>query len=268
VSIQLLRIVVFSCGPLGAEVAARLLGTPGVESVVLVTAPYARKRPTLKAKIRNIYRSRGPLGLAQVAVGRLVGRRRNTAGGDPPHAQPLDPGIQHFHFANLHDAECLEQVRRVRPDLGVIAGTYVLRESLFSIPRLGCINLHSGKVPEYRGSAPAFWELYNGETEVGITVHWVTAALDAGDVVLQETFPLNPAPDGDPTRYIEEYRERVLRPNGIRLLAQAVADIAAGRVRPRPQDHSRARTYPAPDYRAVRELRRRVSRRRREGRVA
>jgi hypothetical protein len=62
--------------------------------------------------------------------------------------------------------------------------------------------------------------------------------------------------------YLECYRAAVLRPNGVRLLAQAVAQIAAGRAQPRAQDASRARTYRTPDYRAVRELRRRVRARR------
>lgn len=154
-------------------------------------------------------------------------------------------------------------LREFAPDLGVVAGTYVLKDAVFSIPRLGSINLHSGKAPEYRGAAPAFWELYNGEREVGITIHRVATALDAGDILLQKTFPLDPAPPGDPLEYLEGYREQVLRPNGISLIAHAVAQIANGTARAWPQDATRARTYRTPDYRALRELRRRVKARRR-----
>ena len=146
----------------------------------------------------------------------------------------------------------------------MVAGTYVLQESVFSIPRLGSINLHSGKAPEYRGAAPGFWELYNGEREVGITIHRVAAALDAGDILVQETFPLDPAPAGDPLDYLERFRAEVLRPNGVRLLVQAVTELARGTARPRAQDPARARTYRSPDHRAVRQLRRRVRTRRRE----
>jgi hypothetical protein len=56
----------------------------------------------------------------------------------------------------------------------------------------------------------------------------------------------------------------VLRPNGVRLLAQAVAQIASDSVRERRQDPARAKTYRTPDYRAIRELRRRVEARRLE----
>ena len=133
---------------------------------------------------------------------------------------------------------------------------------MFSIPRLGAINLHSGKAPTYRGAAPAFWELFNGEHEVGITIHRVTAELDAGTILIQETFPLDPAPAGDPLAYLERYRAEVLEPHGIRLVAEAVGRIAAGTAVDTPQDTTQARTWRSPNHAAVRELRRRVRERR------
>jgi methionyl-tRNA formyltransferase len=251
-------VAVLSCGDLGDAVARELAGVPGVEQVVVVTAPYARRRPSFVAKVRAVYRTQGPPGLLAVLAAKLRNGRRRP----PPAPAPTpDPGAHHFR--DFHAPECLAMLRDFAPDLGVVAGTYILQETVFSIPRLGSINLHSGKAPEYRGAAPAFWELYNGEREVGITIHRVAPTLDAGDILLQKTFPLDPAPIEDPLEYLERYRGEVLRPNGIALLAHAVAQIANGTARPRPQDPDRARTYRTPDYRAVRELRRRVEARRR-----
>jgi peptidoglycan/xylan/chitin deacetylase (PgdA/CDA1 family)/folate-dependent phosphoribosylglycinamide formyltransferase PurN len=259
-----LRVAVLSCGDLGAEVAAALRALPGVSAVALVTAPYARRRLSVADKVRRVYRTQGPLGLLAVLAAKLGAGRRSfeSVQREPPQPSLPPADVPHYQFPDLHDAACLAALARFRPDLGVVAGTYVLRESVFAIPRLGSINLHSGRAPEYRGAAPAFWELYNGERQVGVTIHRVATTLDAGDILLQETFPLDPAPAGDPLEYLERYRAAVLRPNGVRLLAQAVAQIAAGRAQPRAQDASRARTYRTPDYRAVRELRRRVRARR------
>ena len=47
---------------------------------------------------------------------------------------------------------------------------------------MGCINLYKGKVPEYRGQPPGFWELYEGQMSAGVTVHFVDDGLDTGDV--------------------------------------------------------------------------------------
>jgi methionyl-tRNA formyltransferase len=174
----------------------------------------------------------------------------------------LEPAVSLVEVDDFHATPAREKLREFRSDLGVVAGTYILHDGVYDIPRFGSINLHSGKVPHYRGSAPAFWEMYNGETDIGITIHRVASALDAGDVLRQETFPLDSAPAGDPMSYLERYRHEVLRPNGIRMLVETVRDIAAGAARPCAQDHRLARTYPSPAYRDVRELRSRVRRRR------
>lgn len=256
-----LRVVVLSCGDLGDAVAEAVRRVPGVASVALVTAPYVRTPKTLIEKIRVVHRTQGVAGLFAVLLAKL----RNVAAPPPPAApsQRLESGVDHHHFTDFHDPDCLATLRRLAPDLGVLAGTYILQEAVFSIPRLGSINLHSGKAPEYRGAAPGFWELYNGEREVGITIHRVAATLDAGDILLQHVFPLEPAPPDDPVDYLDRYRREVLRPNGISLLAHAVAQIANGTARLTPQDARGARTYRTPDYRAIRELRRRVVARRR-----
>ncbi|CAN5822600.1 hypothetical protein BH23GEM7_BH23GEM7_03950 [soil metagenome] len=264
-----LSVVVFSCGDLGIEVVRRLSTVETVRSVALITAPYAHRRLSLIGRIRQVYRMQGALGLVRVLIDKLL--RPLGRQSEPPgilgSSVALPPSVHYFHFDNFHDPDCLRTLEELQPDLGVIAGTYILRENVFQAPRLGSINLHSGKVPEYRGAAPAFWELYNGEPSVGITIHRVARAVDAGHVLLQESFPLDVAPEEDPLEYIENYRRTVLRPNGVRMLVEAVARIAEGNAEETAQDPSRARTYRSPDHRAVQELRRRVQKRRRERRT-
>ncbi|HEV2132557.1 MAG TPA: formyltransferase family protein, partial [Longimicrobiaceae bacterium] len=194
-----LNVVVLSCSDLGIEVARTLHGLPAVRSVALITAPYPSK--PLKWRIRHVYRTQGPWRLVALATRNLLGRVWRP--GQPAAAlldgtSALPPSIHYFHFEAFHDPECLRTLAALEPDLGIVAGTYILTENVFGVPRLGSINLHSGKAPEYRGAAPAFWELYNGETEVGITIHRVTRSLDAGSILLQESFPLDPAPEQDP----------------------------------------------------------------------
>lgn len=263
---RLFTVAVLSCGSLGREVANHLAQVPGMKPV-LFTTPYRGRHRSVLGRIRHTWRMDGPGGLAR-AVGRrlpTVPSRPSRDGADRDAGPPLEAGIPHHHFQDFHDLACRAEIRRARPDLGVLAGTYILEESVFGIPGLGSVNLHSGKAPEYRGAAPAFWELYNGETQVGITIHEVVRDLDAGRILRQELFLLDPAPSGDPLEYLERYRREVLRPNGVRLLVETVRAVRDGTVTPVPQDPSRAQTFRSPDYRAKRELRRRVRRRRREG---
>lgn len=254
-----LRVVVFTCGPLGVEVGRELRGAPGVGEVTVVFAPYRSARRTGVDRVRHLLRYNGPARLLVHAAGRMVNRKGN--GGHQGYSPPVDADV--LRFDDFHCDDCIEAVRVLQPDLGVIVGTHILRPSIFSLPRLGSINLHTGMVPQYRGAAPAFWEMYNGEQRVGVTVHRVAEKVDAGAILNQQSFPFDPAPPGDPLKYIESYRTRVLHPNGIRMLVETVAAIADGSVVEQPQDERRARTYRMPDRKQIAELRRRVARRRR-----
>jgi methionyl-tRNA formyltransferase len=260
-----LRVVVLTCGDLGARVADALSADGAAVVAAVIWAPYNRRNRTLSEKIRHVLRRQGWRGLLVVFGAKLLslGRSKDAAStGTTP--QPAS-GVPIIHVRDLNSDETETIIRGLEPDLAVVAGTYVLRESVFAIPRLGAINLHTGKAPEYRGAAPAFWELYNGETAVGVTIHRVVAALDAGSILAQEMFAFDAAPDGDPLTYIERFKRDVLLPNGVRMLVQTVRALAEGKAKETPQESANARTYPTPDHRAVRELRRRVQQRKTRG---
>ncbi len=95
--------------------------------------------------------------------------------------------VQIIRAHDIHASEVLDIVQSFQPDLGLSIGAPILRRPLFTLPRLGTVNLHKGKVPEYRGMPPAFWELWNDEQSVGCTVHWVDEKLDTGDIVGQSS---------------------------------------------------------------------------------
>jgi len=44
-------------------------------------------------------------------------------------------------------------------------------------------NIHPGKLPQYRGSSPIFWQLKNGEPSLGIAIHFMNERYDAGEIV-------------------------------------------------------------------------------------
>ena len=165
------------------------------------------------------------------------------------------------HFvSDFHDAETIELMRTARADLGVIYGTNIIKESVFSLPRLGSINLHQGLAPFYRGSAPVFWELYNDEREVGITVHRVAAKVDAGEIVLQETVPLRydfERFDLNFESFIEDFRAGI-KEKCAALVAESVRQIAVGAANFQPQDISLGTRYKLPTKREKDELKRRL----------
>ena len=110
-----------------------------------------------------------------------------------------------------------------------------LPPEVYSIPRLGALNIHDALLPGYAGFAPLNWALINDEPAVGVTAHLMNAEFDAGDVVLQRSTPVT---DDD---VITDLFERTLAMFGP-ITVDALELIAAGRTDWTPQDR-RAASY-------------------------
>lgn len=174
----------------------------------------------------------------------------------PGQALTLDQlGMLHripvFRVDNLNSAIAAEILRRLTPDLGVVIGTRILKRSTFSVPRIGCLNLHLGKVPQYRGMPPGFWELYDGYLSAGVTVHLVDDGLDTGDIVAEETLSVH-------DRDTPETLKRRLEARGREVLVQSVVALAHGVVTPKAQPAGRWPVRTAPTRRERKELARRL----------
>lgn len=90
----------------------------------------------------------------------------------------------------INSKKTAQLVKDLNCELGIVFGAKILKERIFSVPKLGMINIHQGLIPEYRGMPPAFWELYNEEKETGISIHKVVTKLDAGEVYFQGKVPI------------------------------------------------------------------------------
>jgi peptidoglycan/xylan/chitin deacetylase (PgdA/CDA1 family)/folate-dependent phosphoribosylglycinamide formyltransferase PurN len=157
--------------------------------------------------------------------------------------------------ADYHSDDTLQFVRSLNSDLGIIYGTRILKPCLFSIPRLGSINIHKRKVPDYRGGGPVgLWELLDGQPEIGVTVHQVTEKLDAGAIVNSETIPIAP---------FDNLTSLGLKAHviGNDLLVRSVAAFARSTVSLKPQRHA-GRMYKAPTPQRLRQLTKKLAQRR------
>ncbi|MFI5843329.1 methionyl-tRNA formyltransferase [Catenuloplanes sp. NPDC051500] len=91
------------------------------------------------------------------------------------------------------DDELLERLREADPDVIVATNWRTwIPPRIFTLPRLGTLNVHDSLLPAYAGFSPLIWALINGEKEVGVTAHMMDDTLDAGDIVLQRSVPVGP----------------------------------------------------------------------------
>lgn len=91
----------------------------------------------------------------------------------------------------INSTEFLQTVGSYGCDLFVsMSFNQIFRDPLLSLPRLGTINCHAGRLPFYRGRNVLNWALINDESEFGITVHYVDAGIDTGDIIAQRVLPI------------------------------------------------------------------------------
>ena len=97
---------------------------------------------------------------------------------DIPVLQPL----------KLKDPVFLEQLKAWKADLFVVVAFRMLPEAVWSMPKLGTINLHAALLPQYRGAAPINWAVINGESMTGVTTFMIDKNIDTGGIILREEY--------------------------------------------------------------------------------
>lgn len=90
----------------------------------------------------------------------------------------------------LKNSEFLQQLKSLNADLQVVVAFRMLPEVVWTMPRMGTINLHGSLLPQYRGAAPINWAVINGEKETGVTTFKLQHEIDTGNILLQESFPI------------------------------------------------------------------------------
>ena len=94
----------------------------------------------------------------------------------------------HVPIESLNDvrsAESLEMIADLEPDL-VLSVRYgkIFGSEFLKIPKRGVINLHSGKLPNYRGVLAIFRALANGDSTVHGTLHYIEdGTIDTGGII-------------------------------------------------------------------------------------
>ena len=91
---------------------------------------------------------------------------------------------------NLKAPAFIEQIKNLQPDCQIVVAFRMLPKSVWSLSRLGTINLHASLLPNYRGAAPINWVIKNGERYSGLTTFLIDEKIDTGALLLQEKIEL------------------------------------------------------------------------------
>ena len=154
----------------------------------------------------------------------------------PVKALAAERGIPVYQPVTFKDGAATELLRTLAPELlVVVAYGRILPQAFLDVAKYGSINVHGSLLPKYRGAAPIQWAVLNGDKTTGVSVQYMAAAMDAGDVIAARETEI-----GD-FETAGELFDR-LKTLGAELLAETVRKIASGSVIRVPQNEADA-TY-------------------------
>ena len=136
--------------------------------------------------------------------------------------------------ADINHPLWVARIREMRPDiLFSFYFRHMVGKAILDIPRFGCLNLHGSLLPRYRGRCPVNWVLIHGETETGVSLHYMTVRPDDGDIAGRKPVPID---DNDTALTLHA---KLAAAAGA-LMDDLLPRIAANRVQPVAQEPSRA----------------------------
>lgn len=139
---------------------------------------------------------------------------------------------------SLKDAEFVEELRSIGADLFIVIAFRMLPEVVWTMPPMGTFNLHGSLLPRYRGAAPINRAIMNGDATTGVTTFMLKHEIDTGDILAQRSIEVGPDEN------VGSVYDRLMT-IGAELTVKTVDDLAAGCLKPVPQD-SLADVEPCP----------------------
>lgn len=163
-------------------------------------------------------------GRINARVSLVISERQGAAGLDAARALKIEtrtvawPGAaERAQFEQGLDAA----LAAVRPDLIVLAGFMRILSQQFVESRTGHIlNIHPSLLPSYRGLHTHRRVLQAGDAVHGASVHFVTAELDGGPVILQSRVPVRRGDTEDTLSARVQATEHIIYPRVIGWLAE------------------------------------------------
>jgi folate-dependent phosphoribosylglycinamide formyltransferase PurN len=126
-------------------------------------------------------------------------------------------------FSSVNSQQAIEAVKAMYPACVVVAGTRIISKDFLRNFRCPIVNIHAGITPLYRGVHGAYWALVEQRPELcGVTVHYVDAGIDTGQILAQERVQPQPVDNFVTYPWLQ-------LGVGLRLLVKLLPDIIQGR---------------------------------------
>lgn len=186
-----MRVIVLTSGPYGtaSRCLPALAASDQIEIAAVVLAEGGASPHPFRARLRKLQKV-----LRVGVLGTINGiRMRSWYEGDPSeHIETLCDrlNIPLYRTPGINTDQTAAIFKAANADLGLSLGNRYIAKRIFSIPRLGMINVHGELLPEYRNAQGVMWNISNRETMTGYTVHEIDDRIDTGRILYRETYPI------------------------------------------------------------------------------
>ena len=104
----------------------------------------------------------------------------------------LARGLNYIDYDELDEPQLIETVQKLDVDAAVVCSfNYKIPKVLLESTKDGFINVHPSMLPKYRGGNPYSRVIMNGETETGVTIHFMDEGFDTGDIIAQKGYHIH-----------------------------------------------------------------------------
>lgn len=121
---------------------------------------------------------------------------------------------------------------KLKPDhlvLGLILDfNKIIPNQTINLFKMGIINVHFSKLPEYRGPAPVQYTILNGDKEAWITYYLINEKVDNGMILAQTCLPL------DFSENTETLYQKLIEKSAVNI-KKIIQDYLGGKITPQPQ---------------------------------
>lgn len=128
-----------------------------------------------------------------IAVVTLPDRKKSR--GKKPIPTPVKEvankhNIKVYEALKFDDINLISDLKKFHADIFIVVAFKFLPKSIWQIPHLGTINLHTSYLPNYKGAAPINRVLINGESSTGISTFYINEKIDSGKLILRDKIEL------------------------------------------------------------------------------
>lgn len=148
-------------------------------------------------------------------------------------------GLKILQPVSLKDPQFLSELKSLDARLFIVVAFRMLPKDIWSMPELGCFNLHASLLPQYRGAAPINHAIINGEKMTGVTTFFLDDKIDTGEILFQERCDIGEEENAG------SLHDKLMH-LGAGLVVKTADAIFNNNIKPTPQNVTDAPLKPAP----------------------